>query len=110
MDGQGQAFIAAGLPVVAAIFIVVGIVHPDVTWCGAFALAMAVPFWYSGMLLRGTSGFLPPGPGRLSAVQWFERIVVLTIAVLTIAFLAIACVFFAVLGIWVVWSTAASYS
>ncbi|GAA1940993.1 hypothetical protein [Agromyces allii] len=100
--GHGQLFIAAGLPVIAVIFVGVGVgfANREMTWCGVFALAMAVPFWYSGMLLRGTAGFLPPGPGRLNVFQWVERVVVLAIVVLTIAFIAIVGVIFAVFVIW----------
>ncbi|KQM82058.1 hypothetical protein [Agromyces sp. Leaf222] len=108
--GHGQLFIAVGLPIVALILFCLTFVDSSLPMFGTLALAMVVPFWYSGRMLRGSAGLLPTHEGRVGAFDWLERITVLTISVLFIAFLAIAGVVAQVYVVILVLSTWSSFA
>lgn len=108
--GHGQLFIAAGLPLVGVILFGLMLVDPSLATFGTLALAMIVPFWYSGRMLRGSAAIIPAHHGRLGAFDWFERITVLAISVLFIAFLAIAGVVVQIFAIVMIMSTWSSFT
>ncbi|WP_159601416.1 hypothetical protein [Agromyces humi] len=101
--GHGQFFIAAALPFVG-VALMVGVVWiHDLFFFGMLALTMAVPFLYSGAMLRGAAT-LPQGGPHLTFFGWVERIVVLAITVAVIAALAIAGVFVGMFAGIIVWT------
>ncbi|GAA1965089.1 hypothetical protein [Agromyces allii] len=89
--GHAQLFVAAGLPVVGFLLLALGRWDLAYLWFGTFALAMAIPFLYSGLLLRASVGTFPQGGEALRGRSLqFGRIARLVVDVVFIAMLAIA--------------------
>ncbi|GAA1527462.1 hypothetical protein BJ978_001431 [Agromyces terreus] len=106
--GHGQFFIAAALPFVAVITFGFVDIDERSVYLGVLFLTLAIPFWYSGWLLRGLAGFLPPAHPKPRVFDWVGRIYILILAVAGIGVHAIIGVIMQVLAAIMLGSTIAS--